>query len=303
MNPDRAAAQLWAGFLRNRNVDAGTAGDGAIPVAGGYALYVSGTRYDFAMGAGSTRALRDDDLAVVEEFYAARSHPARFELDEAVLARDGTLLRARGYSEEDETLAMLEAPVGAVPPHGAIAVRTTTKRRAWADLAVRAFAETSDDLALLRRTVQISAAAARVLIIASVNGEDAGAAALGISGDMALLWGGAVLPAFRRRGVHQALLGRAWSSRTSSARKPPRSRPPQTHPPSSPRRSSALPARACGASSTAPRADASVQLTEAGQANFRPQGGKSRSTGDRATHRRARHRNAARRAPSLPEGA
>lgn len=208
MNPDRAAARLWAGFLRNRNVDAWTAGDGAIPVAGGYALYVSGTRFDFAMGAGSTRPLRDDDLTVVEEFYAARAHPARFELDEAVLARDGALLRQRGYAEEDQTLAVLEGPVAGPPPQdGAVSVRTTTNRRAWAALAVRAFAEQSAaDPPVLRRTLETAAAAAQVLVIASVGGEDVGTGALGISGETALLWSGAVLPAFRRRGVYQALL-------------------------------------------------------------------------------------------------
>jgi GNAT superfamily N-acetyltransferase len=206
MNPDRAAAQLWAAFLRNRNVDAGTAGDGAIPVAGGYALYVSGTRFDFAMGAGSTRALRDDDLAVVEEFYGARAHPARFELDEAVLARDGALLRGRGYTEDDETVAVLEGPVVAAPPSGPVAVRTTTNRRAWTELAVHAFGDGSADVEILRRTLQTAAAAAHVLVIASVGGDDAGTGALAIAGDTALLWSGAVLPAFRRRGVHQALL-------------------------------------------------------------------------------------------------
>ena len=206
--PDRAAA-FWAAFLRNRNVDAGTAGDGAIPVAGGYAIYVTGTRFDFALGAGSTRALRADDLAVVEEFYAARAHPARFELDEAVLVRDGALLRDRGYAEEDCTLAVLEGPVGAAPAAGPVSVRTTTNRRAWAELAVRAFHEQAADLAdltVLRRTLQTSAAAAHVLVVATVDGDDAGAAALGISGETALLCSAAVLPAFRRRGVHQALM-------------------------------------------------------------------------------------------------
>ena len=205
--PDRAAALFWAAFLRNRNVDAGTAGDGAIPVAGGYAIYVTGTRFDFALGAGSTRALRDDDLTVVEEFYAARAHESRFELDEAVLARDGELLRARGYVEEDCTLAILEGPLLSVAPSGAVTVRTTTNRRAWTDLASRAFDDDrSADGAVLRRTLQTTAAAAHVLVIASFDGADAGAAALGISGDTALLCSAAVLPGFRRRGVHQALV-------------------------------------------------------------------------------------------------
>ncbi len=206
MTPDRAAAQLWAAFLRNRNVDAGTAGDGAIPVAGGYALYAGGTRFDFAMGAGSTRALRDDDLAVIEEFYGARAHSARLELDELVLARDGALLRKRGYAEEDETLAMLQGPVGPAAPSEHIIVRTTANRRTWTDLAVRAFEDRTPDVAVLRKTLQTAAAAAHVLVVASVDGEDAGAAALGLSGETALLWSGSVLPAFRRRGVHHALM-------------------------------------------------------------------------------------------------
>jgi GNAT superfamily N-acetyltransferase len=209
MIADRAAALLWAAFLRNRNVEAGTAADGAIPVAGGYAIYVAGTLLDFALGAGTTRPLRDDDLAVVEEFYAARSHPARFELDEAVFARDGELLRERGYAPEDLTLAILEGAVpagGASAPTGGIAVRTTTDRRAWSDLAARAFADAGPDPGVLRRTMQAQAAAAHVLVVASLDGTDAGVGALAVYGDLAILSGAAVLPAFRRRGVHAALL-------------------------------------------------------------------------------------------------
>ncbi|HYW53530.1 MAG TPA: hypothetical protein VE826_06145 [Dongiaceae bacterium] len=207
MNPDRAAAAFWAAFLRNRNVDGGTALDGAIPVAGGYAIYVAGTQLDYVFGAGTTRPLREDDLAVVEEFYAARAHPARFELDETVLARDGALLRERGYSSEDGTLAILEGPtLDGAPPAARIAVRTTTDRRAWTALAARAFADTASDADLLRRTLHVEAAAVQVLAIASVDGVDAGAGALAVHGELALFSGAAVLPAFRRRGVHAALL-------------------------------------------------------------------------------------------------
>jgi GNAT superfamily N-acetyltransferase len=210
MIPDRAAASFWAAFLRNRNVDAGTSDDGAIPVAGGYAIYVAGTHLDHALGAGTTRPLREDDLAVVEDFYAIRAHPARLELSEEALARDGELLRARGYADEDVVLAMLEGPVsraGETPP-GAVAVRTTTDRRAWAQLATRAFADAAGagDAELLRRTIQVEAAAVHVLMIASVNGTDAGTGALVTDGDLAVLMGGAVLPQFRGHGVHAALL-------------------------------------------------------------------------------------------------
>jgi GNAT superfamily N-acetyltransferase len=206
--PERVEAALWAAYLRNRNVDASTAGDGAIPVAGGYAIYVADSRLDFAVGAGSTRPLREDDLAVVEEFYAARAHPARFELDVEVLGRDGDLLRARGYAEEEFTLAILEGPTQRSIPAGPVTVRTTTNRNGWADLATRAFAAGSGgEDATLRHTLETSAAVAQVLCIASLDGQDAGVAGLAVYGDLALLVSGAVLPAFRGRGVHTALVG------------------------------------------------------------------------------------------------
>ena len=113
---ERAEAAFWAAFLRNRNVDAGTAGDGAVSVAGGYALCVVGTMLTHALGAGSTRPLRADDCEVVEGFYAARGLPAAFELDEAALVRDEALLRERGYADDPIDLVALEAPVTVRPP-------------------------------------------------------------------------------------------------------------------------------------------------------------------------------------------
>jgi GNAT superfamily N-acetyltransferase len=206
MIPDRVEAALWAAYLRNRNVDAGTAGDGAIPVAGGYAIYVADSMLDFAIGAGSTRPLREDDLTVVEEFYAARAHPARFELDEAVLGRDGELLRERGYAVEDLTLAILEGPTRPTASAGPVEVRTTTNRRAWTELATRAFADAVPEPRPLRHTLEASAALAQVLCIASINGQDVGVAGLAVYDDLALLVTGAVLPPYRGRGVHTALL-------------------------------------------------------------------------------------------------
>jgi GNAT superfamily N-acetyltransferase len=207
MIPDRVEAALWAAFLRNRNVDAGTAGDGAIPVAGGYAIFVAGSLLDLALGAGTTRPLREDDLAVVEEFYGARAHGARFELDEANLERDGDVFRARGYAKEELTLAVLEGPTLTAAPPSPVAVRTTTNARGWTELATRAAADENADLETLKRTLAAAAAAATVLCVASLEGQDVGVGGIRIYNDLALLVSGAVLPAYRNRGVHGALFG------------------------------------------------------------------------------------------------
>jgi N-acetylglutamate synthase-like GNAT family acetyltransferase len=218
MNAARAEAAFWSAFLRNRNVDAGTAGDGALPVAGGFALCQPGSFLEIAMGVGTTRPLRPDDLAVLAEFYGQRGLPARLELDETVLTRDRALLEAGGYAEEGVERTLLELPaLGGAPLGGGagVAVRVVTDRRAWTELALRAYADRVDGIEpeRLRRSLRTNAAAAHGLFVASLDGADAGIGALGISGDVALLYCAAVLPACRGRGVHRALL----AARTAAA--------------------------------------------------------------------------------------
>lgn len=206
MSGARAEAAFWAAFLHNRNVDAATAADGAVAVAGGYALFVGATAIDLTIGAGSTRALRADDCEVVEEFFGGRGAPARFELDLEVFVRDHDVFEGRGYVDEGVELAVLEAattPAPSVNPE--IDVRRTADRRGWIELAERAF-DGGDPR--LNRTLLANAAAGHALVIASVGGVEAGAAALGIAGDTAILYSAAVLPEYRRSGIHSALIAR-----------------------------------------------------------------------------------------------
>ncbi len=205
MNADRAEAAFWAGFLRNRNVEAGSAADGAVAVAGGYAISVAGTRYQMALAVGSTRALTADDLEVLAAFYGLRGVPTRIELREEALERDRPLLERTGYSVEDGAIAVLEAPAGPQPVNGAIAVRVTADRGAWTALAAAAFGEGAAP-AEQRRSAEIAAAAASAVFVAEIDGVPAGVGALGIAGEIAFLYSGAVLPAFRGHGVHGALL-------------------------------------------------------------------------------------------------
>jgi GNAT superfamily N-acetyltransferase len=206
---ERDEATFWAGFLRNRNLDATTADDGAVSLAGGYALCGTGTYLQYALAAGSTRALRPDDLAIAEEFYGIRGLPSRFELTDDVLERDGALLTERGYVDEGLALAILEVALPlADAATGTVTTRVTTDRRAWSALSQRTFADTigADETERLRRATAINAAAASALVIASVDGVDVGAGAVRLIGDLAFLYGGGVLPAYRGAGVHGALL-------------------------------------------------------------------------------------------------
>jgi GNAT superfamily N-acetyltransferase len=203
----RTEAAFWSAFLRNRNVDARSADDGAVSIAGGYALCLVGTHLEYAVGVGSTRPIRPDDLDIARDFYAHRGLLPRLEVDDEILARDRAVLAAAGYAEDGVRLVVLQASIGSAAVPEGITVRTVTNRRAWSDLVARAFADVSPeaDQARLRRTTEAYAASAQGLVIASIDGVDAGAAAVGITGDLALLYSAAVLPAYRERGVHRAL--------------------------------------------------------------------------------------------------
>jgi GNAT superfamily N-acetyltransferase len=208
VNVVRAEAAFWAAFLRNRNIDQATAGDGAVAVAGGYALYAAGTCLDHAIGAGSTRPLTAADLEVVRAFYAARGASARLELDETVVRRDRPLLAAEGFADEGTEHVVLEAPTSVQPQRDGFAVRQTSDRRAWTQLVVRAGGDTiaEGEHDRLLRAVQSAASAAHGLFIATLEGVEVGGGALGITGDLGLLYAAAVLPAYRGRGAHRALL-------------------------------------------------------------------------------------------------
>ncbi|HEY0392859.1 MAG TPA: GNAT family N-acetyltransferase [Candidatus Elarobacter sp.] len=209
MIPDRAEAAFWAGYLRNRNVDAGTADDGAVAVAGGYAIYVKGSCHQVAHAVGSVRPLRDDDLGVLEGFYRRRGSPVRLELRDDVLDRDRALLERAGYQPAAEALGLYETANIPAAPDGAVTVRQTTDRAGWVRLVSRAFAGAGGAEAhdASRRSAEVCAAAAHGLFVAEVGGVPAGAGAAAVlPGEVTYLFCGGVVPELRGRGVHRALL-------------------------------------------------------------------------------------------------
>jgi hypothetical protein len=205
---ERAEAEFWAGYARNVTLTDENRFTGAIPVAGGFAICFQGTKNDYGLGVGSTRALRADDLRIVDEFYWARGLPSSLEVHPDVLERDGALLTSWGYRPV-ETVAVLEVDLGALPTAApGITIEPMSGRRAeWIELVTSGFDDVSDAQAL-RHAIHISAAAATELVGARIGGRLAGGGALGMVRDGALLYSGSVLPAMVRSCV------RAWPRRS-----------------------------------------------------------------------------------------
>jgi GNAT superfamily N-acetyltransferase len=206
MIADRAEASFWAAFLRNRNVDLGSADDGAIAVAGGYALYARGTYNQVALAIGSTRPLDAGDLAALEAFYERRGAPVRLELRETALERDHALFEQAGYDVAEIRFGFFETAAVPAEPPATVAVRPARHRADWLRVVTRAVAEGGRPDEEHLRSAEVAAAAATGLFIAELDGVAAGAGAVGIAGEVAYLYSGAVLPQFRGRGVHRALL-------------------------------------------------------------------------------------------------
>lgn len=209
MRAERAEAAYWATYARNIPTTDDTRDTGAIPVAGGYAICMQGSSIEYGLGVGTSRPLREDDLRIVDEFYGSRGLPSQLELHPLVAERDAPILRAWGYKPE-RAVTVLERDIGADPLiPDRLSVETLTGRRAeWTDLVAAGLVDSvpADERDRIRRTTYVCACAANALVAIRVEGRLAGGGALGVTGDVAFLFCASTLPAYRRQGVHAALL-------------------------------------------------------------------------------------------------
>jgi ribosomal protein S18 acetylase RimI-like enzyme len=209
LRAERAEAAYWATYARNIPTSDDTRDTGAVPVAGGYAICLQGSAIEYGLGVGISRPLRQDDLRIVDEFYGSRALASRLELHPQVAVRDGALIERWGYRYE-RSLTMLEREIASDPPSPAgLMVETLTSRKAeWTEVVAAATSDAvePDELDRLRRTTQACASAANALVGIRVDGRLVGGGALGVIGDAAFLFCAAVLPGFRRRGIHTALI-------------------------------------------------------------------------------------------------
>jgi hypothetical protein len=170
MRPDRIEAAFWAGIARNVATTAETKDTGAVPVAGGYAVVVQGSDLAIAIGIGTRRPLRSDDLATIGAFFAQRGLPARVELTSDVYERDGALLTGAGYVPEERLTVYVRDPLEPLETPD-LAPVAGLKRAAW----IAAFGSGLD-----------AHAASALTAIRAEAGFIAGAA-VAVSGDTALV--------------------------------------------------------------------------------------------------------------------
>lgn len=183
-------------------------------VAGGIALF-AGVQSPLSQvhGLGFERPITHDDVSAIERFYAEReSHTT---IDACLEAHPSLIdvLRDRDYEvvEEKHVLSrplrdLTDLRFGNRPSFRGILLERTEDFE-WAHLAARGFYGDDDVpewMVVGFRAAQLAPSVTTYM--AYVNGQEAAGAAMGIIDETAVLFSTSVLPAFRGRGVQQALI-------------------------------------------------------------------------------------------------
>jgi GNAT superfamily N-acetyltransferase len=184
-------------------------------LAGGLALFVApGSPVNMVFGAGLDGPVAGAEVESMEAFYGKRGELAAISLsplaDETLVAALG--LRGWVLADFESVLVRRLGPDAPRLPDvlADITIATaesTEQRRAWGRLSAGAFeAPQEPSPEVLRLGEAMAVRDDSTLLVGVVGGEDAGAGALWVDGELGWLLGDATLPHLRGRGVQSALL-------------------------------------------------------------------------------------------------
>ncbi|MCP2015412.1 GNAT superfamily N-acetyltransferase [Deinococcus sp. HSC-46F16] len=149
---------------------------------------------------GGTPGPTEADLDGFEAFSAEHGQPAKLHVLSHTAPAVVPLLRARGYALASVLHAYTHGLTD-LPPLPALTVREEPDADLWADLSARGFGPGTGAIMRL-----VAHAPGAVRLVAEVDGEPAGTAALSVTQGVAAFYGTSTRPEFRGRGVQTALL-------------------------------------------------------------------------------------------------
>jgi GNAT superfamily N-acetyltransferase len=216
---ERVEAEFIARSSEAARRRAGTAGF-VIPIAGGVASFAGeGSPFNKVAGLGFGGVPDSAAFDEIEKAFAACGSPAQIELAQLADPAIGALLTRRGYrleSFENVLGRALTGEPGRVTPPG-VEVRPSGEEEfeTWLDVVVQGTAHPDTQgvpwheefpREVIIEAERDMAAAGAVRYAALIDGLIVGGATMRIAEGVAQLTGAATAPAYRRRGVHTALL-------------------------------------------------------------------------------------------------
>lgn len=187
---------------------------GVLDVGGGTAIYTGhGLFSNRAFALGLRSAVTEDELQMVESFYAERDAATEIELASIANRQLVRLLADRSYrlTRFRNIYASTASTMGSSRPRPTRAVVETvdeSNRDDWSATLIAGFGY--DEPSDIERTEEwneaLLATPGLTALLARVDGEPAGAASVLIQGTAAVLGGAATRPGHRRSGIQSALI-------------------------------------------------------------------------------------------------
>ncbi|MDI1432711.1 MULTISPECIES: GNAT family N-acetyltransferase [Polyangium] len=189
----------------------------SIRVAGGIACFAGpGSWCNVVVGIGLAGPVSAEELDRIEAFYAGRGVPIRMELSpyvdagllamltarRFVLTRFENLL-ARDLSADEDSLA------GAALPEGIVVRKVAPgEEDRFVDVSSSGFRPEGEPMSEADRQVSLAMVKEprSISVMAWAGDEAVGAGSAEVRGEVAALFGTSVLPAWRKRGIQQALI-------------------------------------------------------------------------------------------------
>lgn len=209
---ERAEGEANVAFVNARAIVEPSVGATWMDVAGVYAMFDGvGSPLTQTFGLGLFGPFAEHQFDAIEAFFAARGSSTFHEVSSFTPEATAGLLLRRGYVPVEESTVLIRATTLDAGAHsGEITVRGAgeSEGEQWAHVSAQGWGgESADVAAFVEQLGRISARAHGVqCFLAEVDNVPIAAAALYMSGDVALLAGASTIPSARRRGAQNALL-------------------------------------------------------------------------------------------------
>ncbi len=196
-------AQAMQNELLNR-----ASGGSSMPLGGGF-VHVRGDGHPLNQALGLIDPISESELRDAEAMLAGTSaSPVVLEVSPAADPELWPLLAARGYRVQQFQQLWSRELVEPISAAAAVAIRMAgpDEEYLFSQIVCAAFMDVADWRTFEPPFVSSLCVPGIVGCIASVDGEPAGGAVLGMVDGVAVLSGDGVLPAFRRRGIQKAMI-------------------------------------------------------------------------------------------------
>lgn len=188
-------------------------GADVLPVAGGMAIYTGPSPFSFTVGVGIGDPVSESELDQIEEFFRSRNHAVRIDITPHTDSSLQEMILRRGYRISEITSVLvrsLETELGTVewPMDTIVRWASEDELELLIDVVAKCF-YVNDPGPERRQNMRALFGVPKALNTFAIKDNELVGVASGMIPEdrgVAVLFGSATMPEFRRRGIHRAML-------------------------------------------------------------------------------------------------